>query len=228
MQYKPKIVTGKVTGTGWPIDDHVLYFSMWDYDRENWHLYGWDDADDEAVMLTMYQAEKIGTSLRDFTEKWKAKEWKPAGVFAFPLDKVEVQEVKQVEEKVTAREHLLAHGFDLSPRKGTDKGGILCLPMEKSLNGDIKAKHPDWELIECPCCGRGCWKMPEADRLAKEQGVQLLCTECALEAGLVTPYRPATSAKPGGNRAQRREIIKRYRKEQEERKEGAKHERKKR
>ena len=29
MGYKPKIITGKVTGTGWPIDGHVLYFSMW-------------------------------------------------------------------------------------------------------------------------------------------------------------------------------------------------------
>ena len=27
MGYKPKIITGKVTGTGWPIDGHVLYFS---------------------------------------------------------------------------------------------------------------------------------------------------------------------------------------------------------
>ena len=45
MGYKPKIITGKVTGTGWPIDGHVLYFSQWDYDnRDSWHLYGWDDA----------------------------------------------------------------------------------------------------------------------------------------------------------------------------------------
>ena len=57
MAYKPKIVTGKVTGTGWPIDGHVLYFSQCDYDRDSWHLYGWDDADDEAVMLTVWQTE---------------------------------------------------------------------------------------------------------------------------------------------------------------------------
>ena len=23
MEYKPKVITGKVTGTGWPIDGHV-------------------------------------------------------------------------------------------------------------------------------------------------------------------------------------------------------------
>ena len=26
MEYKPKVITGKVTGTGWPIDGHVLWF----------------------------------------------------------------------------------------------------------------------------------------------------------------------------------------------------------
>lgn len=42
MEYKPKVITGKVRGTGWPIDGHVLWFSQWDYDnRESWHLYRW-------------------------------------------------------------------------------------------------------------------------------------------------------------------------------------------
>lgn len=207
MAYKPKIVTGKVAGTGWPIDGHVLYFSQWDYDRDSWHLYGWDDADDEAVMLTVWQTEnEAGLSTCDtleaFTEMWKANEWEPQGAFVLPLDQVEVVEVKQEEEPDENRDKLRAAGIDLTPRKNTDKGGILCLPMEKNLNGDVKAKHPDWELIACPSCGRNCWKMPEADRPVKAQGVQLLCTECALKAGLIQPYKPAP--KPGGNRAQRR------------------------
>lgn len=210
MGYKPKIITGKATGTGWPIDGHVLYFSQWDYDnRESWHLYGWDDADDEAVMLTVYQTEtEAGLSCYDtleaFTKDWKAKKWEPQGLFCLELNQVEVLEVKQEEQPDDTREKLRSHGIDLTPRKNTDKGGILCLPMEKNLNGDIKAKHPDWELTKCPNCGRGCWKTPEADKLVKTQGVQLLCTECALEAGLVTPYHPDNSPKPGGNRAQRR------------------------
>lgn len=208
--YKPKIVKGKVSGTGWPIDGHVLYFSQWDYDNhDSFHLYGWDDADDEAVLQTVYQTETeagLNTcdTLEAFEEMWRAKQWEPAGAFCLPLDKVEVVEVLQEEEKDDTREKLRAHGIDLTPRKSTDRGGILCLPMEKNLNGDVKAKHPDWELIECPHCGRGCWKTPEADRLVEEQGVQLLCTECALSAGLIQPYRPDNKPNPAGNRAQRR------------------------
>ena len=215
MAYKPRIVTGRVTGTGWPIDGHVLYFSQWDYDHhESFHLYGWDDADDEAVMLTVFQTETengLNTydTLEEFTAMWKANDWEPWGSFCLDLDKVEVVEVLQEEEKDDTREKLLAHGIDLTPRKDTDMGGILCLPMEKNLNGDVKAKHPDWELIKCPSCGRNCWKMPEADRLVKEQGVQLLCTKCALESGLVRPYSPESKPKPTANRAQRRAIKRR-------------------
>ena len=218
MPYKPKIVAGKVTGTGYPIDGHVLYFSLWDYDPDNWHLYGWDDADDEAVMLTMFQAERdagTGTclSLKTFRKKWQAKEWEPEGPFSLVLDAVEVVEVKQEEEKSDARERLLANGIDLSPRKETDRGGILCLPMEKNLNGDVKAKHPNWELIKCPTCGRGCWKPPEIDELIEKQGVQILCTECALEAGLVSPYpRTPAPAKPSANREQRRRASREHKK----------------
>ena len=161
----------------------------------------------------MYQTEReagLGScdTLEAFAAKWKAKEWEPEGAFCLELDQVEVVEVMQEEEKDDTREKLLAYGIDLTPRKDTDKGGILCLPMEKNLLGNIKAKHPDWELIKCPKCGRKCWKTPEADRLVEAQGVQLLCTECALELGLVKPYRPDNSPKPGGNRAQRRRARK--------------------
>lgn len=210
MAYKPKIITGRITGTGWPIDGHVLYLSQWDYDHhESWHLYGWDDEDDEAVMLTMFQQETesgfcLCNTLEEFTEKWKAKEWQPAGAFCLPLDKVEVVEVKQEEEKDDTREKLLAHGIDLTPRKETDHGGILCLPLAENLNGDTKKKHPDWEEMNCPHCGRKCWKPAGVDKLQQEQGVQLLCTQCALESGLVRPYRPDNTPNPAGNRAQRR------------------------
>lgn len=213
--YKPKIIKGKVSGTGWPIDGHVLVLSLWDYDRDFWHLYGWEDEDDEAVLQTVYQTEMeagLNTcdTLEAFTEVWRAKQWEPAGAFCLPLDKVEVVEVLQEEEKDDMREKLRAHGIDLTPRKSTDRGGILCLPMEKNLNGDVKAKHPDWELVECPHCGRGCWKTPEADKLVAEQGVQLLCTECALSAGLIQPYRPNNKQNPAGNRAARRRKGRRH------------------
>jgi len=116
MQYKPKIIAGRVKGTGYPIDGHVLNFSQWDYDnRESWHLYGWDEASDEAVMLTMFKAEleavnevclaNTGEPLEytdedfeDFKRTWEAGEWEPDGVFCLPLDKVEVVTVLQEEE----------------------------------------------------------------------------------------------------------------------------------
>ncbi len=201
--YKPLIIAGKVKDTGYPIDGHVLYFAQWDYDRETWHLYGWDDDADEAVMLTMFEQteKKKGLTLETFTEKWKAKLWKPNAPFALLPDLVEVVEVKQEEEKATAREKLIAAGFDLTPRRSTDTGGILCLPMEKNLKGDIKAKHPDWELIQCPHCGRNCWKTPEAEKMERVQGAQLLCTECALEAELIAPYH---NQPPAPNREARR------------------------
>lgn len=106
MAYQPKIVKGMVSGTGYPIDGHVLYFSLWDYDHhEFYHLYGWDDADDEAVMLTMYETDEIGTSLRDFTDKWKAKQFEPDGVFCLIPDTVEVLEVvrEEVKDDTTAK-----------------------------------------------------------------------------------------------------------------------------
>ena len=207
MGYKPKIITGRVNGTGWPIDGHVLYFSMWDYDnRESWHLYGWQDEDGEAVMQTIFTTEtETGlcnyNTLEDFAEAWKAGKWEPQASFCLPLDKVEVVEVKQEESTNDTREQLRAHGFDLTPRKQTDKGGILCLPLDKNLNGDTQAAHPDWTPIECPNCGRKCWKMPEADKMVETQGVKLLCTECAVKAGLLTPF---SSRQKGKNRAQRR------------------------
>ena len=133
------------------------------------------------------------------TKRWKAKEWEPQGVFCLDLDKVEVVEVVQEEVKNDTREKLREKGFDLTPRKYTDKGGILCLPLDKNLNGDVQAKHPDWVPIACPNCGRKCWKMPEADKLQAAQGVSLLCTECAVKAGFLSPYQPNNAPHPEGN-----------------------------
>ena len=93
-----ELVLGKVKNTGWPIDGHVLTFGLWDYDkRSSYHLFSWDEADDEAVMLTMFQsmvdAGMEAESYRDeFIRTWKAGEFEPDGVFCIDLDKVEVVE----------------------------------------------------------------------------------------------------------------------------------------
>lgn len=105
MDYKPKIIRGRVHDTGWPIDGHVLTLSMWDYDNgESWHLWSWEDADDEAVMLTMFRSlvEAKLTSepwLPAFIKNWKAGKFDPPGVFCLDLDKVEVLEVLQEAER---------------------------------------------------------------------------------------------------------------------------------
>ena len=206
MEYIPKIVKGTVKDTGWPIDGHTLYFSLWDYDNHSsWHLYGWDEQDDAAVMETLFITEaETGVcryeTLKAFAEAWKSKVWKPSSSFCLSLDQVDVVEVMQHEVTNPTRSKLRERGFDLTPRKYSDKGGILCLPLDKNLNGDTQKKHPDWELITCPACGQKCWKIPGADKLQREQGVLLLCTECAVKAGFVRPYGHMNK-----NRAQRRE-----------------------
>ena len=56
--YRPKIVEGKIKGTGWPIDGHTLILSLWDYDNyADWHLGIWNDKADQAVMETMFVTE---------------------------------------------------------------------------------------------------------------------------------------------------------------------------
>ena len=102
MQYRPKIIKGTVKGTGWPIDGHTLYFSQWDYDnRESWHLYGWDEPDDESVMQTTYQTETAAglclyDTLEGFTEAWKAKKWEPQGAFCLTLEQVDAEAMEML------------------------------------------------------------------------------------------------------------------------------------
>lgn len=101
--YKPKIIIGKISGTGWPIDGHKLYLTMWGWDNyESWHLYNWPDESDKAIMETMFITESGAgmceyESLEEFAEHWE--EWEPMGSFCIPLENVEVVEVIQEEQK---------------------------------------------------------------------------------------------------------------------------------
>ena len=102
-KYKPKIIEGKIKNTGWPIDGHTLILSLWDYDNyEDWHMSGFPDEAEAAVMETMYITETeagmcLYDTLEEFAEHWK--EWEPEGVFCIPLEHVEVVRVIQEEEK---------------------------------------------------------------------------------------------------------------------------------
>lgn len=74
----------------------------------------------------------------------------------------------------------------ITPRKSSDRGGILCLPLVRNL-GDpevIMARHPDWRIIRCPRCGAECY---QGDRhrqaLVQDSSIRAFCTECAVRAG---------------------------------------------
>lgn len=64
----------------------------------------------------------------------------------------------------------------IEPRKPTDRGGYLCMPLKRD-----KPMGPDWILEKCQECGRECWRL----NIPKEMlnGAIPLCTECALKKG---------------------------------------------
>lgn len=105
MGYQPKIIRGKVKGTGYPIDGRVLFLSMWDYDKyERYHLSGWQEDDDEAIMRTIYQSENeaglsVYDTLEDFVRAWKVGEYEPEGIFCLAPENVDVLEVIQEEKR---------------------------------------------------------------------------------------------------------------------------------
>ncbi|MCI8483480.1 MAG: hypothetical protein HFH41_03965 [Lachnospiraceae bacterium] len=105
IRYRPKIVEGRITGTGWPIDGHILALSLWDYDNyESWHLFGWEEEADRAVMETVFLTETetkmcLCDALEEFEQYWKDQKWEPEGSFCIPLENVEVIKVLQEEQK---------------------------------------------------------------------------------------------------------------------------------
>ncbi len=108
MGYQPKIIRGKVKDTGYPIDGLELYFSLWDYDNyESYHLSGWHNENEEAVMRTIFQSENeaglgLYDNFEDFSRAWKAGEYEPDGVFCLALGNVDVLEVVQEEKRPSA------------------------------------------------------------------------------------------------------------------------------
>ncbi len=67
----------------------------------------------------------------------------------------------------------------LEPRKRTDRGGYLAMPLRKNVP---EPHDQGWKLTSCPVCGRECWERPLSDWL-RESVDGIVCTECALAAG---------------------------------------------
>lgn len=64
----------------------------------------------------------------------------------------------------------------IRPRKKTEQGGYVCMPMLKN----VSQGHKSWKLVQCPECGAPCWRTPEHE-LVERTGAVALCTECALK-----------------------------------------------
>lgn len=96
---------GVPKNTELPIDGVKLLFSTWDYDKHScYHLSGWNDPEDDAVMRTMYQTDDVygpqAMPIEEFTKIWQAKEYDPPGAFCLELDQVEI-----IEEIVLGEKH---------------------------------------------------------------------------------------------------------------------------
>lgn len=66
----------------------------------------------------------------------------------------------------------------IEPRKPTDRGGYACMP----LKDNVMVGRPGWKLVNCPECGRECWRSELVDA-AEASGAIALCTMCALSKG---------------------------------------------
>ena len=45
----------------------------------------------------------------------------------------------------------------IEPRKPTDRGGYICMPLKKN----VPEGHADWKPAKCPVCGSVLWMVLE-------------------------------------------------------------------
>lgn len=65
----------------------------------------------------------------------------------------------------------------LEPRKTTDRGGWLCMPLVMNR----PEGKPGWKKVHCPECGTLCWQRPEDAGVVKASHLDgVVCTKCAL------------------------------------------------
>lgn len=190
MAYKPLVVSAIAKDTGWPIDGHKIYVAKWSYDPDSWHIYGWEDPEADLMAETVWQSlTEAGAELHDnwedFKKDWDAKKPVTDMVMTFKDEQLEILKVEQEESDEP------------------DEEVALPLPLFKNL-GDVRENHPDWKLIKCPECGQQCYEFPATTRLQLTQGFKIMCTECAIKAGVVRGYTSKNMPHPDGNRAKRR------------------------
>jgi len=64
----------------------------------------------------------------------------------------------------------------IKPRKTTDRGGYLCMPLKRN----VPIGREEWILTTCPKCGGECWDRPMPEGFDDTMFAGKLCTECAL------------------------------------------------
>lgn len=65
----------------------------------------------------------------------------------------------------------------IEPRKTTDRGGYLMLPLVKNVPYPA---NDTWEKSTCPKCGAECWDRRLPPGFTEDMFSGKLCTECAL------------------------------------------------
>ena len=65
----------------------------------------------------------------------------------------------------------------IEPRKMTDRGGYLMLPLVKNIPYPA---NDTWKKSTCPKCGAECWDRQLPPGFTEDMFSGKMCTECAL------------------------------------------------
>lgn len=68
----------------------------------------------------------------------------------------------------------------IEPRKITDKGGYLTMPLMRN----VPVGRKDWARTLCPNCGRACWDRPLPEGYGIDMFEGKLCTVCVVTMAL--------------------------------------------
>lgn len=66
----------------------------------------------------------------------------------------------------------------ITPRKKSDRGGYLMMPLRKNVPNP---KDNTWKLVTCPECGSECWDRPLPEGFEENMFDGKMCTMCALK-----------------------------------------------
>ena len=74
-----------------------------------------------------------------------------------------------------------ANRMKITPRKPTDRGGILTMPLVENV---LRPTDAAWKKTTSPKCGKVCWDRPLPERYQESMFDGKMCTLCALQMGV--------------------------------------------